>query len=206
MREVEGNLWDPKFNPCWRCITTNGILNKRGEAVMGKGCALEARKKYPHLPSALGESLRLHGNIVQPFPETKLVAFPVKYHWKDRASLSLIKESCLQLRSLIDRGYFEGMTILLPRPGCGAGGILWDDIKMEIGDKLPDTVAVIHHISRGLQKTTPLECLKCGDIFQSEGKFNRVCPGCREVNKNVPEAMVGATYISSLDGKRRESP
>lgn len=201
MLEVEGNLWDPKFNPCWRCITTNGTLNKKGEAVLGKGCALEARQRYPRLHILLGGLIQKNGNVLQTFPDMKLITFPVKDHWKSRASMGLIKESCIHLRNLIDMGYFEGSVILLPRPGCGAGGLLWEDVKIEIGDMLPDMVIAIHHISSS-QKTTPRDCLKCGDEFKSEGKFNRICSSCREVNKNVADIWGGATEVSSLTGKR----
>jgi len=34
------------------------------------------------------------------------------------------------------------------------------------------------------------ECLRCGKIFLSEGKYNRVCHSCREMNANIASGMI----------------
>lgn len=44
MRDIKGNIWtlydsDPT---CYICITTNGFVKSNGEAVMGRGTALQA--------------------------------------------------------------------------------------------------------------------------------------------------------------------
>lgn len=44
------------------CITTNGTLRKNGAAVMGKGCALEAKKRWPGIDDILGRLLLEKGN------------------------------------------------------------------------------------------------------------------------------------------------
>lgn len=43
-------------------VTTNGVIRKNGDAVLGKGQALEAKKFVPGLEHQLGEYLRRYGN------------------------------------------------------------------------------------------------------------------------------------------------
>ena len=42
MREIFGNLWEAECD--LRVITTNPMINAKGQAVMGRGCALEAKQ------------------------------------------------------------------------------------------------------------------------------------------------------------------
>ena len=35
-------------------------------------------------------------------------------------------------------------------------------------------------------------CLRCDREFMSEGPFNRVCPGCREINANINAGSIGS--------------
>lgn len=52
MKEAQGDLWTLPAE--FRCITTNGIWSKNtGEAVMGAGVALDAKRRYPDLPRRL---------------------------------------------------------------------------------------------------------------------------------------------------------
>ena len=55
-----------------------------------------------------------------------MAAFPVKHQWFDeKADLKLIEKSCKDLvESLAD-----GLTIALPKIGCGAGKLEWDEVK-----------------------------------------------------------------------------
>lgn len=91
---------------------------------MGRGCALEAAKRYPDLPKILGEKIKQNGNIVQPLKWDSrwiIYAFPVKHNWWEIADLELIEQSCKQLSELTRR-----RTYLLPRPGCGNGKLDWE--------------------------------------------------------------------------------
>ena len=64
MREAIGDLWKL---PCHiRCITTNGYVKPNGCAVMGRGCALEAKGKIPKIDSTLGTCIKKFGNHVYP--------------------------------------------------------------------------------------------------------------------------------------------
>jgi hypothetical protein len=62
MREITGNLWDYHDDGWWIAITTNGFIRRDGTAVMGRGCAAQAAKRYPALPRRLGTRLQTDGN------------------------------------------------------------------------------------------------------------------------------------------------
>lgn len=139
MIEVRGDLWklsavaaEPaKPGHCLRLIATNGQTRRDGAAVMGRGCAQQARDMLPGIDYKLGELLRKYGN--RPFRLTSLedgshlCTFPVKHHWKEAADLDLIERSALQLVELVDR--FEYQTVFLPRPGCGNGQLSYEQVR-----------------------------------------------------------------------------
>jgi hypothetical protein len=126
MRETRGDLWQM---PGLKCITTNGDVNRLGEAVMGRGCAKEAKQRYPSLPRRLGFGLRRKGNIVMFFPDLALFTFPVKHRWRDRADLDLIAQSAHQLVQEVAHPKLCGIDVYLPRPGCGNGQLTWEEVK-----------------------------------------------------------------------------
>lgn len=128
MIEVTGNLWTYPAGDA-RVITTNGTVKKNGECVMGRGCALEAKQHWPELPKALGNLIKERGNIVSHIPTyvgiNNLWAFPVKHNWNEKADIDLIKRSALQLVEIMDDLGAGFRVIVLPRPGCGNGGLRW---------------------------------------------------------------------------------
>jgi len=65
MKEITGDIWDFYEKGFWIVITTNGNVKDNGEAVMGKGIALQARQRYPLLPSMLGKGILEIGNCLQ---------------------------------------------------------------------------------------------------------------------------------------------
>ena len=71
-----------------------------------------------------------------------IASFPVKRHWKNSADVELIRRSCDELRMLVgyidaaERG-FSDKRIALPRPGCGAGGLAWSDVREIVERGLP---------------------------------------------------------------------
>lgn len=158
MIEIKGNLWD--FYGKTRnvdgepshiyviCITTNGSVRTDGCAVLGRGCAREAAKKLRDLPRRLGELLQQRGNIVlrpygndDAYPEDMILTFPVKHVWNRLADRLLIRESAY---ALAKRARGSDYIFILPRPGCGNGGLHWvHDVKPIIAPILPDNVLVI---------------------------------------------------------------
>lgn len=137
MLEAKGNLWT--YEAAFRCITTNGTVKKNGEAVMGRGCALEAAQDRPNLPKILGCKLDLTGNHVY-WLDADIYSFPVKHHWRESASLDLIEQSAYELDAIINSNF----TVVLPRPGCGNGRLDWEiNVKPLIAPILDDRFTVI---------------------------------------------------------------
>lgn len=125
MREATGNLWT--YPADFRVITTNGFVKRNGECVMGRGCAKEAKEKWPNLPKQLGDAIRQTGNGLNYFREYNLITFPVKHNWWEKADPELIKESVVDLNYLDQ--YSVDKVYVMPRPGCGNGGLRWEDIR-----------------------------------------------------------------------------
>ena len=142
MTELIGNLWLADADV--RVITTNGTIKKNGRCVMGRGCAAEAAAKWPNFPAMLGQHLQENGNVPGKFttPDGNLVvSFPVKHHWFQVADIKLIRESAVYLRAMA--GTYGWHSVVMPRPGCGNGGLLWSDVRPVIEPILDDRFAVI---------------------------------------------------------------
>lgn len=131
MLEVTGSLWT--YPADVRVITTNGTVKKNGECVMGRGCAAEAKKKWPWVAAKLGLAVMNCANtprILSDPSETDcatLVSMPVKHEWFQKADTSLIKVSATILARYAD--LHEWRVVVLPRPGCGNGGLRWEDVR-----------------------------------------------------------------------------
>lgn len=142
MKEIKGNLWDFRGKDGYvLCITTNGTIKRDGTAVMGRGCALQAKNNYPGIAATLGRRLKYDGLKVV-WLTTRLIAFPVKYEWHQKANLDLIKKSATELAR--EAANLRQNWFLLPRPGCGNGQRDWEtEVKPIIENILPDNVLVI---------------------------------------------------------------
>lgn len=167
MLEEKGDLF--KINADVICITTNGFLKSNGEAVMGRGCAFTAKKKYPIFPKVLGNKIKSDGNrVFKIFTRDKrtYVSFPVKpeYSISDgsnfvshssgypvgakipgfhcKADINIIIESAHQLVDLADANP-QWKRILIPRPGCGNGELKWETVRNSLSEILDDRFIVV---------------------------------------------------------------
>jgi len=139
VKEVDGNLWEIEAD--WRVITTNGFVKKDGRAVMGRGVARQALQRYPGIDRLLGNHLR-RSNRVHVLSEYRLISMPVKYNWWEDADPDLIERSARELAAWADT---QGdVSVVLPRPGCGNGGLLWSQVKPLIEDILDDRFTVVY--------------------------------------------------------------
>jgi hypothetical protein len=112
------------------CITTNGIVDKNGNAVMGKGIALQAKNLF-HCEAKLGQYLKTYGNRCFNLGMCKrdndvftLFSFPTKHHWKEMSDITLIYKSAEEIMQMCDK--FGITKCYLPPVGCGAGGLNWE--------------------------------------------------------------------------------
>lgn len=151
MKEIYGNLWDWWEDYDAVVITTNGYITKKGEAVMGRGIAKEAKDRFPALPKFLGDQLKQKGNITLLYPmlfAPHIITLPVKPQygpnsemgWQAKADIDLIVQSIHRMNDIYAPLYG---SILMPRPGCGNGGLKWEDVKPVIEPLLSDKYTVI---------------------------------------------------------------
>jgi hypothetical protein len=155
MRELRGgNLWTVPHAK-YICVTTNNVIKSNGEAVMGKGIALQAVEYAArtfngvNLPLLLAEWLRnpaggSHVGLLRP---TNIISFPTKYDWRCGSSIALIRQSAKELMALIHDPAFElGPLdiIALSPPGCSNGGLDWEtQVRPAIADILCDDRFVV---------------------------------------------------------------
>ena len=129
MIEVAEDLWEIGIV---KVITTNGVVTKDMKAVMGRGCALEAKLKFPGIDETLGRMIHNFGNIPHVINLNPIVvSFPTKHHWKDKSDIDLIQLSGYHLRALADE--FNWNFVAMPQPGCGNGKLKWEDVKPVLG-------------------------------------------------------------------------
>lgn len=127
MKEIRGNLWDHWESGEWICITVNGFIKKNGALVMGRGCAKEARDRIPGIDRQLGRFVLGYGNVPFDLPSKRIITFPVKWHYKERADLTLIGKSAKTVKRIVET--YNLKRIIIPRPGCGHGHLDWSDVK-----------------------------------------------------------------------------
>lgn len=123
------NIWSIQCD--WICITTNGLLNKNGSAIMGAGLALQAKDKVKGCEIVLGKKIETDGNHVYQFGQLAggkiLVSFPTKNNWRNKSCLKLIEQSCQELSHLWDNEVrlnpLKIPKVCLSKVGCLNGGL-----------------------------------------------------------------------------------
>lgn len=153
MKQAKGDMWT--FAPAdARVITTNGDVKRTRDGavigcVMGRGVAQQARDRFPFLDYSLGCYIMQYGNRVfdlgmitePPGDGARIVSFPVKHHWWAHADPALIAASAAQLAALANKRLWR--AIVLPRPGCGNGGLSWEQVGPLLVDALDDRFTVL---------------------------------------------------------------
>jgi hypothetical protein len=146
MKEIKGNIWNQECD--WLCITTNSNIRSDGNAVMGRGVALEAAQRFPGIAKVLANHLRQNGNVVGLLMKAcgkYIFSFPTKNNWWDNSDLDLIKKSTLELKKLYDLEDKKPIVIL-PRPGCANGKLSWESVKPILEKILTDDNFLIYNL------------------------------------------------------------
>ena len=126
MKEITGDLWEYHRQGWVVAITTGGLLEPGGYCAMPRGCARQAKDQFEGLAWTLGQQILAHGNHVFDLG-SRIVNFPVEESPFEVPDLRLIERSCRELVELAD--YKGWQQLVVPRPGCGGGGLLWQDVK-----------------------------------------------------------------------------
>ncbi len=113
--------------------------------VMGKGIALQFKKKWPANFKAYSEACKrnevrvgkMHvydaGALATP---KYVINFPTKDHWRGKSKISFISEGLQDLTKIIDE--YRIQSIAIPPLGCGNGGLDWDTVKKLIESAFKD--------------------------------------------------------------------
>lgn len=141
MRELQGDLWKLYATGSVVAITTGGQVNRDGCCAMPRGCARQALERLAGLDWTLGQLILTHGNHVFDLGR-RVVSFPVENSPLEVPSLALIAQSCRELVELAD---YKGWTeMVVPRPGCGGGGLEWSSVRPLLEEYFDERFLVIH--------------------------------------------------------------
>lgn len=143
MIEKQGDFWEEAQNPNIDTLvcTVNGIIKSNGQLVMGKGIAKDFNQKFSGLALEWGKRTKSYGlichvskRLLSDYPtsikDVHLISLPTKYNWEKPSDPHLIESSIQQLVRLAD--HLDLKCILMTRPGCGNGGLNWDDLVQQI--------------------------------------------------------------------------
>lgn len=125
LREIRGNIWDYANKNTVVCILVNNT-NNRGRNPMGGGIAREALDRNPGIDKLVVESIKhsSHSLGKDSITDAVLYRFTTKQEIWLPSTLDVIEQSLKHLAEYMKlMPYF---TFLLPRPGCGFGGLDWD--------------------------------------------------------------------------------
>ncbi len=139
MLEACRDIWD-YLGKGIVALTTSGSLTPAGKAVMGRGVARQALFRFPNLPVELGLLVHERGNHVHPL-SNGLASFPVEESAWACPELRLISRSAQELRQLADREGWE--LVAVPRPGCGGGGLDWQEVRPLLDRHFDDRFVVV---------------------------------------------------------------
>jgi O-acetyl-ADP-ribose deacetylase (regulator of RNase III) len=132
---VRGNLFDADVEAIVNAVNCVGV--------MGKGIALEFKKRFPsnfiaYKAACDAKELQLgHVFAFDQGPATNpryIVNFPTKNHWRDSSCLEDIRTGLDSLAIEIDRRNIS--SIAIPALGCGLGGLDWHEVRSELETRL----------------------------------------------------------------------
>jgi hypothetical protein len=146
MREETGiDIWS-KTGEGFIGVLTNLVVKSNGRLVMAAGQAKEALERYPDIDLLFGDFVNRGEHnfqllVVNNEEYPMIFNFPTKYHWSYRSDLVLIRKNA-EFLAVVARQCYEN-KFFLPRPGCGLGGLRWEEVKRVIERILPDNVIIV---------------------------------------------------------------
>lgn len=139
MKTTKSDLWMSGAEAI--CITTNLVIKRDGNLVMGAGVAKQAAERYPELPAFFADAVRAQSPVcAYKGTDHYLIALPTKRDWKQDSDLNLILGSLKLVVKLVDS--LKLKSVALTPPGCGNGNLKWDDVRKAIEPLLDDRFTV----------------------------------------------------------------
>lgn len=139
MREALQDIWSYQGQAVL-VITTNGSVTRDGRAIMGRGVARQAAERFPELRTKLGRLLQSAGNHVYEIMPG-LASFPVEETPFSQPDKRLIRRSAEELCQLADQHQWP--MVVVPRPGCGGGGLSWEEVRPLLAELFDDRFIVV---------------------------------------------------------------
>lgn len=101
--------------------------------VMGKGVALDFANKWPTIVAEYkkccwNKSLKSGGCLLFDLPDgRKWAALATKNHWRNSSKVEWVQSGLKELAHLAKQAGIQ--SIAIPPPGCGNGGLDWEQIE-----------------------------------------------------------------------------
>lgn len=124
LKYVEGDLFSSPAQVLVNTVNTVGV--------MGKGIALEFKKRYPEMFLQYKEKCDKHKLVIGKLmlwyePDHWLLQFPTKEHWRNPSKLEYIEKGLMAfVRKYAD---YNISSIAFPKLGCGNGELDWNEVK-----------------------------------------------------------------------------
>lgn len=124
LRYVEGDLFSSPAQVIVNTVNTVGV--------MGKGIALEFKKRYPEMFEHYKKICDKHNLVIGKLmlwyaPDHWLLLFPTKEHWRNPSKMEYIEKGLMTfVRKYAD---YNITSIAFPKLGCGNGGLNWNDVR-----------------------------------------------------------------------------
>lgn len=121
---IHGNIFDSKSQTIVNTVNTVGV--------MGKGIALEFKKRYPDMFLSYQKVCKtghFHTGMLQLYKNQNpwILNFPTKEHWKNPSKLDYIEEGLKKFVETYQKK--EIISIAFPQLGCANGGLNWGDVQ-----------------------------------------------------------------------------
>ena len=138
IKEIKGNLFETDTEAIVNAVNCVGV--------MGKGLALQFRKKFSedyfkdYKPACQSGELQI-GKVQIYLLKSEanpkyIVNFPTKDHWRAQSKIEYIESGLESLKAEIEK--LEIKSIALPALGSGLGGLDWNDVRHLITKALKD--------------------------------------------------------------------
>ncbi|MBU4501421.1 MAG: macro domain-containing protein [Nanoarchaeota archaeon] len=126
IRHIVGkSIFDTKLQAIVNTVNCDGV--------MGKGLALEFKRRYPDMFKEYKEKC-LKGEIkpgllhIYRIDKKVIINFPTKKHWKNKSRMEYIEKGLLYLKNNYKAWGLK--SIAFPKLGCDLGGLDWSEVKV----------------------------------------------------------------------------
>lgn len=164
LKYVEGDLFCSPAQVLVNTVNTVGV--------MGKGIALEFKKRYPEMFSQYKELCDKHKLVIGKLmlwygADHWLLQFPTKEHWRNPSKLEYIEKGLMTfVRKYAD---YNISSIAFPKLGCGNGELDWNEVKPLMEKYLKDLpIDVFLYLGKKEANRPEHKCQNAMDVFLKE--------------------------------------